>query len=746
MDDGNAFALLVRASKLIDEAKGRRIRPGNRKTSAARVGRRQQEALARIHGRRDGAARLRMRRRAETRKAYVATLEDAYRKAKQRSNGEERLSEAMRATCGVVPDRAPTTEVARALAARRMPMRFIVDNGKETSVQAMAQRLSGKLGLAVGTDGKSLPRVEPLLRRPHRHRYFVLTVPMSRGTGLRHRFVIAAAIKRQAGLASVQPSEQITISGSSVDLFAPPPPVDTEWPLDVMNVRQAWDLVPPGTGRRRGGGEVIGHLDTGWFDHPEYDRARLDLQRAYNAVTDTVGETASAHTYPPEGGPNESHGLATGSLMVSAPASQNSTTVTTVPDEPGAPSPDALEITGVAPDASVLPVRCVDLVFVLDNVDLVRGAEYLIEPEDPAAPAKVEVISMSLGGVPHHTLEDILNIGVRDKNVIAVAAAGQVYAGHLPVVAPAAYPEVIAVAASTPQGAAAYWTFGGPEVDIAAPGEGVWVADVRGEEQDDGTVVVNRYVGYGHGTSFSCALMAGVAALWRAFHADALDGGAYDGVPFARVFREHLSRTANRPQGWDTTMFGPGIVDVQALLSTPLPAPDDVPIPASVQPFNPFLAVQDAFEGFDEAWDGLMTSLTDLNGRLIAAGQDAWNEAMVLFASGVATATAIVAIGMQAAESVGRATVELIGNAWLEVAAFADEAGDEFSRRAAALSDDLATAWESAADTAEDLAEQAQEAAEKAAEDVVEAVEEIAEQASEAADDAVEWVTGLFGG
>ena len=132
--------------------------------------------------------------------------------------------------------------------------------------------------------------------------------------------------------------------------------------------------------------------------------------------------------------------VATGALIVSAPAANGATTVTTVPAEPGAPSPDSLEISGVAPGAHVLPVRCVDFVFVLDNVDLVRGAEYLVEPEDPVAPAKVGVISMSVGGVPHFTLEDVLNVGVRDKNVIAVAAAGQIYAGHLPVVAPAAYP------------------------------------------------------------------------------------------------------------------------------------------------------------------------------------------------------------------------------------------------------------------------------------------------------------------
>lgn len=745
MDHRAAVELLARGDQLVSEAKRRRIRPRDRRAAVKTIASRQRDVRATINARRDGAARLLLSRRAESRKAFAAAVRDVARRAAEGRRPDERLADAISATCGVVPKRHVTTAAGRALAARRMPMRFIVDVGSETSVDKVAQLLSTKLGARVATQAAALPRIEPLMRRPTKHRYFVLTMPMSWGTGMRHRFLIASAIKHRAGLRSVQPSEPVTISASTVDLFVDPPPLDTEWPLAAMKVREAWDVAPAGAGQRRGAGEVVGHLDTGWFDHPEYDRDRLDLVGAYNAVTGTVGETASAHTFPPEGGPNESHGLATGALIVSAPAGNGATTVTTVPAEPGAPSPDSLEITGVAPDAQVLPVRCVDFVFVLDNVDLVRGAEYLVEPEDPAAPAKVGVISMSVGGVPHFTLEEVLNVGVRDKNVIAVAAAGQIYAGHLPIVAPAAYPEVIAVAASTATDEAAYWTFSGPEIEIAAPGENVWIADVRGEEQEDGTVVVNRYVGYGHGTSFSCALTAGVAALWRAFHADALNGGAYDGVPYARVFREHLRRTANRPRGWDTIAFGPGIVDVEALLSTPLPTPNEVPLPASVQPFNPFLEFHEAFEDFHEAWDGLQAALADLGARLLGAGQDAWNEAMVLLASGVATANMIVAAGIETAASTAAATADLISNAWTEVAAFADATGDEFGRRAAALGNELAAAWQSATESAEELAEQAAEAAEETADEVIETVEEFVEEASEAADDFVDWVGSLFG-
>lgn len=544
--------LVANAHRLVALAKAKKVKPARSRAKVKReIERRQRGVRASILRRRDPATRLRMSRRAEIHTRLVAELRQVAAEGAKRRDPEGALRESLKATSAVRPEKPPRTEAERKLNQRRAPLRFIIDLGRERTVGDATKHLSKALGVELSTNAEKWPSIEPLLRRPKRHRHFVLTLPQSRGQGGGQRFVIAQAIKQRTKAASVQPSELVTLNAGIVDFVTPPPPVDTEWPLDTMRVPAAWDMTPAGSGRRLGAGETIGHLDTGWFDHPEYDQERIDLDRAYNAVTDSVSQTAASHSY--EGGPNETHGLATGALMVSAAADADATQVSTVPKGPSEPGEDGLAITGVAPEASVLPVRCLDMVFVtVDNVDLVRGAEYLIEPEDPDSPAKVGVISMSLGGVPHYTLEDVLNVGVRDKGVIALAAAGQIYVGQLPVIAPAAYPEVIAVAASTPTDEPAYWTFAGAEVDIAAPGEAVWIADVRGEEATDGSIDVRRFVGYAHGTSFSCALTAGVAALWRAFYADELTSGAYDDVATARVFRQHLRETARRPDGWDT--------------------------------------------------------------------------------------------------------------------------------------------------------------------------------------------------
>ena len=747
MNDRCHDDLLARARKVLVDAKRAGVAERDRRVVAEEIGTRQRAVRAAIHRRRDGAVKLRLRRRPETIALLVKTLDRVRREAIERRDLSAVLDEALKATGVERPDKPIRTPVEQVLAYRRAPLRFIIEYDTERVSEDAANHLSRVLGVRFNARNDSLPSVEPLFRRPDVHRYFVVTIPLSQEKGARRRFLIAKALKDRARLTSVQPSELITLTSSVVDFTAPPPPLDTEWPLATMNVRNGWDLTPAGRGRSGGAGETIGHLDSGWFDHPEYDRVRLDLARAYNASTDSISETAAAHSF--EGGFNETHGLATGSIMVSAPAPAEARVVTVVPTNPGEPGPAHLAITGVAPEARVLPVRCLDFVFMLpDNVDLVRGAEYLIEPEDPSSPAKVGVVSMSLGGIPHFTLEEVLNVGVRDKNVIAVAAAGQVYAGPLPVAAPAAYPEVIAVAASTPTDEPAHWTFAGPEIDVAAPGEGVWVADTRGEEQDDGSVAVNRFVGYGHGTSFSCAFGAGVAALWRAFYADEFAEGTYGDIPLARVFRQHLRQTARRPEGWDTSRFGTGIIDVEALLATPLPAPDEVPLPASVQPFNPFVGLEDAFEGLADAWDGLVSFTSELGSELAAAGRDAWNEGMVVLSDLASQGGAIVdaarVIGLKTAEDVAQATAGHLADVWGQVAAFADAAGDEIGRRAADVADALADAWEGATEAAEGLAEDVAEAVEETAEDVVEAVEEIAEEAGEAVDDVVDAFIGLF--
>jgi hypothetical protein len=738
---------LALAHRVLADAERRQAPTRPVGTARQRVATRQRAARSSIERRLDPAARTRLARRTATWEVLAGELASLGERVGAPTDADDMLRSAFAATSAGPPSRPIRTEGDRKLSQRGAPLRFIVDLGEERSAADGARHLSRSLGVRLGTGPDDWPSVQPLLRRPRRHRYFVLTLPLARSRGADRRFRLAAAIKDRTGAVSVQPDEPITLHGSTVDLLTGPPPLDSEWPLETMRVKQAWDLVPAGTGRRLGAGETIGHLDTGWFDHPEYDRERLDLERAHNAVTGATSSTAAAHSY--EGGMNETHGVATGALMVSHVADPGTTAVTTVPAEPATPANTDLQITGVAPEANVLPVRCLDAVFVtMTNVGLVQGAEYLVEPEDPGSPAKVGVISMSLGGVPHFSLEEVLNVGVRDKGVIAVAAAGQVYGGPLPVAAPAAYPEVIAVAASTPDDAPAYWTFAGSEIDVAAPGESVWVADVRGEAQPDGTTLVNRFVGYGHGTSFSCALTAGVAALWRSFFADELASGAYDGVPVAHVFRQHLRDTARTPRDWDTSMFGAGIVDVEQLLATPLPAPADVLAPQPSTGWNPFLGASDGFQGSAEVFEGLLVLGGELANQLATLGTDVANAVVVtvaeMAAAGGAFVAAGTALGLAVFEQTAAAGRDLIESTWVEVERLADAAGDEMEKAAAAAAAALADAWQEAEAAAQAAADAAAEALEKGADDLVEVVEKAAEAAGESGKAVVDFFTGLL--
>jgi hypothetical protein len=732
---------VANAYRLLDEARQRDATPKSSGVPRPEVTARQRAIRSSIQRRRDPAARTRVARLAETNEHLVTELDKLRDRIATRDELDQLLEQALTATSAEKRTRPIRTEGAARLSQRNAPLRFIIDLGEERTAADGRVHVARCLRVRLSPTSDRWPSVEPLFNSLERHKYFVLALPMSRASGAEDRFLIASAIKDRCGAVSVQPDELIAMTSSFKGSFkGVVPPTDTEWPLDVMKVFDAWGYDPVGNGRKFGEGETIGHLDSGWFDHPEYDEERLDLERAYNAETEVQGKTASKHSY--EGGLHETHGLGTGALMVSHAAAEG-TTAATIFAEPGVPTGEELEISGVAPAAKVLPVRCFDFVFVtMTTVALARGAAYLIGLKDENDDPLVGVISMSFGGFPHHSFEEVLNGGVRENNVIAIASGGQLrpdFPGPLgAVAAPAAYKEVIAVAASTPQGAPASWTFGGPEIDIAAPGESVWVANVVGQVQDDRTVHINRFVGHAHGTSFSCSLTSGVAALWRAFFADQLKSGIYDDVPFAHIFRQHLRDSANRPAGWDTSLFGAGTINVDRLLSTPLPAPADVQAPSESGDWtNPFLGVVASHESALEVVEGLLNFGNGLGKDLADLGKDVSHAVAVTIAEEVAAkselAKAGIALGLTTSLKAAAAGLDLIGDTWAAIDSFADDIGDEFEQAAAAASEALADAYEEGAEYVEDVAEAAAEAVEKGAEEIVDLGKKIIEKATKTA-------------
>ncbi|GIX05673.1 MAG: hypothetical protein KatS3mg115_0076 [Candidatus Poribacteria bacterium] len=159
---------------------------------------------------------------------------------------------------------------------------------------------------------------------------------------------------------------------------------------------------------------------------------------------------------------------------------------------------NGLGIAGVAWNISLMPLRA--------GLNLQRGGTFVVEDDIASAIVYAvengaQVINMSFGdGIASPLLADAVRYAA-DRDVVLVGAAGN--EGRSEVVYPAAFPEVIAVAASDQNDNAAYFTSATPEVDLTAPGLAILSLDLGG-----GLRTLS-------GTSMATPHVAGVAALLR---------------------------------------------------------------------------------------------------------------------------------------------------------------------------------------------------------------------------------------
>lgn len=209
---------------------------------------------------------------------------------------------------------------------------------------------------------------------------------------------------------------------------------------------------------------------------------------------------------------------------------------------------NGIGVIGVAPGCKVLPIRL---------AMVVNGYLY----ERPGATARcilravrlgAWVISNSYGGpAPDLTVRKAIEKAVRDgrggKGCVVVASAGN---DNSTVKFPAAYPDVIAVAATrqdddrcTP----ADWGLGqgscfGPEVSVSAPGIDIWTTDIGGPA---GYLGGGDYTDSFGGTSAACPFVAGVVALMLSVNPQLT----------AREVRHILQETADKT---GSAGYGPG--------------------------------------------------------------------------------------------------------------------------------------------------------------------------------------------
>jgi subtilisin family serine protease len=451
---------------------------------------------------------------------------------------------------------------------------------KCTGVLVKLQRVSltqarTKLRAIFGNDA----RVEIIT--PDLDWYKVVSSAVSPVPGAAFDFV--ANIRRRAGILDAEPilsgtpmildefDAQDQRARSANELPDPSTEGKYFWHLGQVKAKEAWQRFGV-----QGEGMRVAHLDTGYTSHPELVTGagvRADL--GYNFEENHSDPTEPLDTI------DQGHGTATASVLIGQPGKQHQ-----IPD---------LEAyaEGIAPRAELVPIRVDTDVWFVSSENDVRGITHALR-------ASVDVISMSRGGLDSEALHDAVQLAV-SRGVIVVAAASNCNVSCR-VWAPGQYPEVVCVAGSTfartPWGSSSR----GKEVAIGAPAHSVYRARTKNREND-----YDYWVERSSGTSYATPLVAGAGLLWLQRHGGRETVARAVGGPqnIAVVFK-HLLMTRGFQPGvdWDTNEFGPGILDVLALLDAPLSDPRSVagvrttllrrqrPHPISAQVFRRMLRLQ----------------------------------------------------------------------------------------------------------------------------------------------------------
>ncbi|MBF2064374.1 MAG: S8 family serine peptidase [Calothrix sp. C42_A2020_038] len=317
---------------------------------------------------------------------------------------------------------------------------------------------------------------------------------------------------------------------------------DVDWSLKQLRVFEAWQRFFPDSNKLPGEGILVAHPDTGYTLHPEIANNLL-IDKGYDFLKRDNNPEDELEISPNEIINNPGHGTSTASVIVSPVGKQ-------------ANYPSGKAITGVAPGAKLVPLRVSLSVVLISIRNLSEAIEY-------SANKGFHVISISLGtAFPSQRLRSAI-IYAQKRGVIIVAASGTAVPF---VVWPAAYDEVIAVTGSNVRREVWRGASRGRQVDVTAPGDGVWYAK---------TAKVNEGLQYdidqGSGTSFSAPFIAGVAALWLSYHGrdKLIQRYGAEKIPF--IFNQILRDSCEKFPTWRPNQFGEGIVNTEKLLSAPLP-------------------------------------------------------------------------------------------------------------------------------------------------------------------------------
>jgi subtilisin family serine protease len=294
------------------------------------------------------------------------------------------------------------------------------------------------------------------------------------------RVVGVPPARRATALAALAASPAVEYAESDVLLqIVDTVPNDTRWPeqwgATKVAAPRAWDTA------RGSSSVVVAVLDTGVdFNHYDLRAASVPGYDFVNADSD----------------PSDDHGHGTAAAGVAAARTNN-----------------GAGVAGVCWTCSLMSVKVLDANGSGSTSTIARGIVW-------AADRGVRIINLSLGGPSStQTLADAVAYAA-SKGVILVAAAGN--NGTSTPFFPAAYPEVVAVAATDGSDRRYSWSNYGSWVQVAAPGCNL--APVRGG-------------GYGSfcGTSSATPIVAGLAGLALSARVGATRGAVETAIKSASV-------------------------------------------------------------------------------------------------------------------------------------------------------------------------------------------------------------------
>ncbi|MDQ1307245.1 MAG: hypothetical protein QG671_3077 [Actinomycetota bacterium] len=275
--------------------------------------------------------------------------------------------------------------------------------------------------------------------------------------------VIARAQDDPAAL-SVGVTTQVTaLAESSLPATSPvvtDPRRAEQWALDTLGAESAWRVAT-------GGGQLIAVVDSGVKpDHPDLAGRVLP---GIDYIRRSAGQPYVGSAIDPLG-----HGTHVAGIIAAAAG-------------------NGIGIAGLAPGATILPVRVLDSTGSGASSDVARGIIW-------AADHGATVINLSLGADVDRadkpadpTMRTAVQYAVGKGIPVAAAAGNERLEGNAPSY-PAAYPEVIAVAATDRRGSPGWFSTSGAYVDLAAPGVDILSTFPSGYHSQEGTSMATPYV------------------------------------------------------------------------------------------------------------------------------------------------------------------------------------------------------------------------------------------------------------